>query len=264
MAEPGRGITCAGRHAAAQQGAGYSSMRKTEEEMFGENYIELESVFPWRKKYMFVDTIGDYKADQVFIDNRIRVNFGDEMVKPGSKYGFIFCRIRAKDEDRFLKSMKDLSNKHLLMGNKDYLSFCSAVFESVRDGMRVEIEVEDLKKCVKNAVSRAGEDLEDDVPFPTFVFGHDGEEHEIEVRYDTDKARKKTSVFRRLIGDVSYFPECVYLAFDGKRFGSPEALFSDSVFRDITGSIEISRDDAQEYADYMPSAERRDDLEGVV
>ena len=46
------------------------------------------------------------------------MDFGDEYVKENSPYHVIFCKIRKRDEKKFL------DDKMLLMGYKDYQEVC--------------------------------------------------------------------------------------------------------------------------------------------
>ena len=87
------------------------------------NFVRLNKLSLLNRHYTFVDT-RDYLADQVFINNKLRVHFGGEMCKDGEKYIFVLCHVRKRDAERFELSMKDLRNKMLLLGNNDYLDFC--------------------------------------------------------------------------------------------------------------------------------------------
>lgn len=46
------------------------------------------------------------------------------MEKKGNDYLIIFCKVRKKDEGKFLKALNELEKKMLLMGHHDYIAFC--------------------------------------------------------------------------------------------------------------------------------------------
>lgn len=87
------------------------------------NYIKCDDWSLTKYSYMFIDT-KDYLADQIFINHKLMVYFGQEMVEPESGYYMIFCKIHKKDESIFLQCMGELRNKMLILGNTDYIDFC--------------------------------------------------------------------------------------------------------------------------------------------
>lgn len=87
------------------------------------NYIKLRKASLFYYHYIFADT-EDYLADQMFIQNEVRVHFGKEYKNPDSKYIFICCKVKKSDNDRFLQSLDNLSKKMIFMGNTDYEIFC--------------------------------------------------------------------------------------------------------------------------------------------
>ena len=52
------------------------------------------------------------------------MDFGDEYVKENSPYHVIFCKIRKRDEKKFLDALSEMYDKMLLMGYKDYQEVC--------------------------------------------------------------------------------------------------------------------------------------------
>lgn len=96
-----------------------------------ENFIRLQCYNPFRLAYAFYDT-GDHLADQVFINNKVRVKFLYEFVLPGAKYHILVCKIPKKDEKNFILSMNQLKNKMLLLGHTDYQGFCNVMSEYLR------------------------------------------------------------------------------------------------------------------------------------
>ncbi|MCB7319913.1 hypothetical protein LIZ87_14250 [Lacrimispora sp. 210928-DFI.3.58] len=91
------------------------------------NYMKLRRWSLWQCCYVIVD-VPEYLADSLFIQEQVRVSFGKEYSRKGSPYVLIFCRVRKKDEDRFLRALDRLEQKMLLMGYTDYSEFCSRLF----------------------------------------------------------------------------------------------------------------------------------------
>ena len=54
----------------------------------------------------------------------IRNEIYDEYVKENSPYHVIFCKIRKRDEKKFLDALSEMYDKMLLMGYKDYQEVC--------------------------------------------------------------------------------------------------------------------------------------------
>ncbi len=57
--------------------------------------------------------------------NRVRIKPKVIVRKKDSKYLVVFCTVRRKDAERFIRAMEELKNKMLLIGNTDYEAFCS-------------------------------------------------------------------------------------------------------------------------------------------
>ena len=87
------------------------------------NYYKLQSPSFFKFQYVFLDS-EDYLADQLFIKYKVTVDFGDEYVKENSPYHVIFCKIRKRDEKKFLDALSEMYDKMLLMGYKDYQEVC--------------------------------------------------------------------------------------------------------------------------------------------
>ena len=88
------------------------------------NYICLTSSKLSRyKQYMYVDC-KNYLADDLFIKNKITVKFEGDFKKDNADYIFVYCKVKKKDHDKFIKTLGELKNKMLIMGHSDYESFC--------------------------------------------------------------------------------------------------------------------------------------------
>lgn len=90
------------------------------------NYILVQKHL-FRSEYIFADT-EEYLADQLFKNEKIRVNFGKEYGHKEEKYLLVFCKIWNKDQGKFFKAMEKLRNKMPLVGNVDYEELCKYVF----------------------------------------------------------------------------------------------------------------------------------------
>lgn len=73
--------------------------------------------------FYFVDTT-EYLADRIFIRRKINVKMGDEYGSDQSDYVIVFCKVRKKDRERFQEAMKELEQKMLILGHRDYIDFC--------------------------------------------------------------------------------------------------------------------------------------------
>ena len=89
-----------------------------------DNYMYLgSSILSRYKKYMYIDC-KDYLADDLFIKNAIAVKFESDFTKDDSDYVFVYCKVKKKEKDKFIKTLGELKNKMLLMGYSDYELFC--------------------------------------------------------------------------------------------------------------------------------------------
>ena len=95
------------------------------------NYICLtSSKLSKYKQYMYVDC-KNYLADYLFIKNKITVNFESDFTKDDSDYIFVYCKVKKKDHDKFIKTLGELKNKMLIMGYSDYESFCEKQINNI-------------------------------------------------------------------------------------------------------------------------------------
>ena len=95
------------------------------------NYIYLKSSnFSKYRRYMYVDC-KNYLADDLFIKNKITVKFEGDFTKDDSDYIFVYCKVKKKDHDKFIKTLGELKNKMLIIGYSDYESFCEKQINKV-------------------------------------------------------------------------------------------------------------------------------------
>lgn len=90
------------------------------------NYICFGGRF--RVKYAYFDS-HEYSADSLFNKHNLLVKFDDEYAKDGESYRVIFCSIRRKDNEKFKQAMKELYDKMLMCGHKDYEDFCIGMMD---------------------------------------------------------------------------------------------------------------------------------------
>ena len=116
-------------------------MKKTEMEGYIlKNYYKLQSPSFFKFQYVFLDS-EDYLADQLFIKYKVTVDFGDEYVKENSPYHVIFCKIRKRDEKKFLDALSEMYDKMLLMGYKDYQEVCDNFIRVVEKNEKETITI---------------------------------------------------------------------------------------------------------------------------
>ena len=90
------------------------------------NCLKLAKWSLFFRYYVFVD-VKEYLADNLFIYEKVRVWFQKEYWKEDTCYKIIFCKVRKKDELKFLEALKKLENKMLLFGYSDYIDFCNCL-----------------------------------------------------------------------------------------------------------------------------------------
>ena len=72
------------------------------------NYICLtSSKLSKYKQYIYVDC-KNYLADDLFIKNKITVKFEGDFTKDDSDYIFVYCKVKKKDHDKFIKTLGEL------------------------------------------------------------------------------------------------------------------------------------------------------------
>lgn len=101
------------------------------------HFIPLKKFSLFFRHYAFVDT-KEYLADQLFIQEKVRVHFGQEAHRTDSKYCIIFCKIKKSDEKAFLTALQKLPSKMLLCGHTDYLDFCREFQETLQNCQKGE------------------------------------------------------------------------------------------------------------------------------
>ena len=88
------------------------------------NYLEAKrgKAFFFRR-FVFVDDL-NYSSVSLFYRNKVRIKPRTVARKGDEKYQLVFCDVRKKDVPMFIRSMEELKNKMLLIGNLDYETWC--------------------------------------------------------------------------------------------------------------------------------------------
>lgn len=93
------------------------------------NYLQLKSNrFSRYIDFVYIDTTG-FLADRIFIQNEIKVKFCGDYFHKEKRYVVVMCKVKKKEVPVFLQSMEELANRAIIMGNKDYETFCEEQFE---------------------------------------------------------------------------------------------------------------------------------------
>ena len=93
-----------------------------------DNYLQLKSNrFSRYNNFVYIDTTG-FLADRIFIENKVRVKFCGDYKHREKNYVVVICKVKEKDVSVFLRSMAELANRAIVMGNTDYESFCKEQF----------------------------------------------------------------------------------------------------------------------------------------
>ena len=109
------------------------------------NYFTLEKFSLLYDHYAFID-VPEYYADQLFIQHKVTVRFGNEFQHPDQPYVVIFCKVRKRDRTRFLSALAELNRKMILCGYPGYEEFCTSFIAKMNDGAKALRE----KRCKPN------------------------------------------------------------------------------------------------------------------
>ena len=69
----------------------------------------------------------------MFISYKVRVWLGPEYTKPREPYTIVFCKIKKRDQDRFLAAPAELKGKMLLLGHTDHPDDCRRMMDTMDD-----------------------------------------------------------------------------------------------------------------------------------
>lgn len=105
------------------------------------NFWKMDDFFPDSLSYAYLDH-ESYFADKIFMEKGIRVKFIREMHRENAPYRIIFCKVQKRERERLESALKELENKILLAGYKDYPLYCTELERELEKekGMRQEGE----------------------------------------------------------------------------------------------------------------------------
>ena len=103
------------------------------------NFWKMDDFFPDSLSYAYLDH-ESYFADKIFMEKGIRVKFIREMHRENAPYRIVFCKVQKRERERLESALKDLENKILLAGYKDYPLYCTELEEELAKerGLRQE------------------------------------------------------------------------------------------------------------------------------
>ena len=99
------------------------------------NYWKMSDFSILSVPYAYVDH-SSYLADQLFVQNKVAMKYKGEMVKDGSSYCIVFCKVLKKDVARFEEALGRLKAKMLLLGHKDYPKACEEIAKVMEEGTK--------------------------------------------------------------------------------------------------------------------------------
>ena len=99
------------------------------------DYWKMKDFSIFSVLYAYVDH-SSYQADQLFVQNKVRMKFKGECAKADSPYRIVFCKVRKRDAECF-EAIEKLKNKMLLLGYRDYPDICSEIAKMIEKGIKV-------------------------------------------------------------------------------------------------------------------------------
>ena len=94
------------------------------------NYWKMSDFSLFAVPYAYVDH-SSYLADQLFVQG--------EMVKDGSSYCIVFCKVLKRDVARFEEALERLKDKMLLLGHKDYPAACGEIAKMIEEDTKARM-----------------------------------------------------------------------------------------------------------------------------
>ena len=87
------------------------------------NFIRLRCLSPFHYRFIFLDT-KDYVSARLFAASGVHIARIKVMIKFGSPFRLITCRIRKGDLSEFTEIMEQLRNNVMILGYRDYDRMC--------------------------------------------------------------------------------------------------------------------------------------------
>lgn len=76
----------------------------------------------------------EYKADHIFIQPKLSVEFLKDYGSTGYEYFIVMCRVKREDVRLFEQCMAELRNAMLVCGHNDYDNFCAEMGAMIEKG----------------------------------------------------------------------------------------------------------------------------------
>ena len=99
------------------------------------NYWKMRSFSPFSAFYAYADHNSNL-AELLFAQNRVHVKFKGKMVREGSPYCIVFCKVLKRDAMKFEEALEKLKDKMLLLGYVDYSKICDEITNMIDRGMK--------------------------------------------------------------------------------------------------------------------------------
>lgn len=88
------------------------------------NYVELRHHLKFgHRVFAYLDK-APYRADRIFLDHNLKVNFINEFVSLESDYSVVMVSVKKKNGELFETCMTELKKKMLILGHRDYDMEC--------------------------------------------------------------------------------------------------------------------------------------------
>lgn len=96
------------------------------------NFWKVDDFSFFTVQYAYVDH-NSYLADLLFVQRKVVMKFKHEMVRAGSPYCIIFCKVlkRNRNVERFEEILNELEDKMLLLGYSDYPEVCEEIAKMI-------------------------------------------------------------------------------------------------------------------------------------
>ncbi len=91
-----------------------------------ENYWRLDGLSILTVPYAYVDSC-PLLAYNLFQRKQLRLRIKKAYGAEGLAYAIVICRVLKRDTGRFEEAMKELQNKMLLLGHRDYDQVCTDI-----------------------------------------------------------------------------------------------------------------------------------------
>ncbi len=85
-------------------------------------------------QYVFVDA-ADYLARSLFCRNEVQIRVQKIYGREKDDFRLVFCKVRRRDNDRFLTALRELPDKMLLCGRLGYEAVCREIVGGMEEAM---------------------------------------------------------------------------------------------------------------------------------